>query len=126
MAAELVAFVCEGPTCKDRWDSATPCQSVADRLEGGAADQPICVVREICLGHCQRGPSVMTVPVPGAQAAIARWLRPDESSPGARVHHPRSVLQAAALIRAQLAVPSGTRTVEAETELPVAANPELA
>ena len=123
---ELVAFVCEGPTCKDRWDSATPCQSVADGLEAGAADPPICVVREICLGHCQRGPSVMTVPVPGAQAAIARWLRADQSSPGARVHHPRSVLQAAALIRAQLAVPSATRTVEAETELPVAANPELA
>jgi hypothetical protein len=36
------------------------------------------------------------------------------------------VLQAADLIRAQLAVPSGTGTVEAETELPVAANPELA
>jgi hypothetical protein len=126
MAVELVAFVCEGPTCRDRWDSATPCQSVADGLNGGDPDQPICVISEICLGHCQQGPSVVTVPVPGAQAAIARWLRPDQSSPGARVHHPRSVLQATALIGAQLAVHSGTRTVEAATELPVAANRELA
>jgi hypothetical protein len=112
MAVELVAFVCEGPTCRDRWDSATPRQSVADGLgRAAAADGRICVLRETCLGHCQRGPSVMTMPVSESEAGPAVWWRPDESSPGARVHHPRSIAQAADLIA---------------TEVPVAANPELA
>jgi hypothetical protein len=131
MAAPLVAFVCEGPTCSDRWDSRTPRQAVAEAL-GQATDgePPICVVREICLGHCQRGPSVLTMPLSPGQAEQAPWLRPDQSTPGARVHHPRSVAEAAALISAASSVDRGSRTAASAAETsghaPVAANPEVA
>ena len=135
MAVDLLAFVCEGPTCCDRWDSATPRRAVVDGLmhqgsgEARARSQ-IVVVREICLGHCQRGPSVLTMPVPRAQIGEAQWLRPDESSPGARIHHPRTTAQAAALILAAAQGPSstvsGSRMTDDAAELPVATNPELA
>lgn len=135
---DLVAFVCEGPTCSDRWDSATPRRAVVDGLMHQASGEArartqIVVVREICLGHCQRGPSVLTMPVPRSQIGEAQWLPPDESSPDARIHHPRTTAHAAALILAASAVASGSRDsgsrmtdVDADAELPVATNPELA
>ena len=135
MAVDLLAFVCEGPTCSDRWDSATPRRAVVDGLMQQAGEargrSQIVVVREICLGHCQRGPSVLTMPVPRGQLAEAHWWRPDESSPGAQIHHPCTTAQAAALILAASAAASGgrdsgSRTGDGTAEVPVATNPELA
>jgi hypothetical protein len=131
MAVDLLAFVCEGPTCSDRWDSATPRRAVVDGLmhqgpgEARARSQ-IVVVREICLGHCQRGPSVLTIPIPAGGISEAQWSRPDEGCPGARIHHPRTTAQAAALILAESRVASGSRISQREAELSVATNPELA
>jgi hypothetical protein len=131
MAVDLIAFVCEGPTCSDRWDSATPRRAVVDGLMHQASGEArercqIVVVREICLGHCQRGPTVLIMPVPRSQLGEAQWLGPDESSAGARIHHPRTTAQAAALILAASSVASGTPMSGGAAELSVATNPELA
>jgi hypothetical protein len=108
MPGDLVAFVCEGPTCSDRWDSARPRLAIVERLRI-ERQESVCVARKICLGDCQQGPNLQI---------------------GARIHHPATVAEAAALIRAEATADSGSRTdagaATVKAEVTVAANPELA
>jgi hypothetical protein len=122
----LIVFVCEGPTCIDRWETPEPRAAIASGLaargDGRGGNGPtkpmtagVRLERETCLGHCRRGPNICSVP-PVHTGAGADPMRPLPESPGARIHHGLTVAGAVAAIEVRLSPP----------ELGVAANSELA
>jgi hypothetical protein len=115
MAAELLVFVCEGPTCCDRWATGAPRAQIAQQLADRCLRHRVHLQSEICFGHCERGANLVTQPF----TEEARWLGPDLTAPGARVHHQMTVLQAVQTVVHALGAQS-------EADLAVAANPEVA
>jgi hypothetical protein len=69
---KLIVFVCEGPTCKDRWETSNPRGAIAGELHRRACADGVRLEREICLGHCQHGPNVgaLAAPARGDKAAV--------------------------------------------------------
>ena len=118
MAAALLVFVCEGPTCSDKWGAGAPRAQIARQLaERGLADR-VHLESEICFGYCQRGANLITQPF----TEQSRWSRPDPFAPGAGVHHDMDLGRAVRTIVDRL-VCLGRVTGE---DLTVAANPEVA
>jgi hypothetical protein len=115
MAADLLVFVCEGPTCCDRWDSCAPRAQIARRLAEQRLDDRVHLQAEICFGHCRQGANLVTQPFTDED----RWRGPDPTAPGARVHHQMSVAQAVETL-------VHTLRSRPEEDLAVAANPEVA
>jgi hypothetical protein len=117
-------FVCEGPTCKDRWETTNPRGAIAGALKRRACADSVRLEREICFGHCQQGPNL------GALAADPRGtgpIRPDpewqqDRDRQLQIVHRLTVVAAAELIAGRVAE---LDRVSAE-DLAVAANPEVA
>jgi hypothetical protein len=114
MAADLLVFVCEGPTCCDKWETGAPRAQIAQQLAARGLHPRVHLQSEICFGHCERGANLLTQPFTDQ----SRWRGPDPSAPGARVHHQMSVAQAVQTVVLTLAVQP--------EDLAVAANPEVA
>jgi hypothetical protein len=115
MAADLLVFVCEGPTCCDKWDTNAPQDQIAKQLAERRLEDRVHLQSEICFGHCRQGANLVTQPFTNE----ARWRGPDPTVPGARVHHQMSVAQAVLTL---------VQTLETrpKDDLAVAANPEVA
>lgn len=115
MPAELLVFVCEGPTCCDKWGTSAPRTQIARQLEEHELTNRVHLQTEICFGHCQRGANLVTQPF----SESARWRGADLTVSGARVHHQMNVSQA---------VQTLVRLLDRgrDGDLAVAANPEVA
>jgi hypothetical protein len=125
----LIVFVCEGPTCKDRWETANPRGAIAGALEQRACADSVRLEREICFGHCRQGPNLCALAADPRGTLPIRpdpeWLQMGDSQVPEnvpKVIHHLTVTAAAEVIASRVAA---LARGSAE-DLAVAANPELA
>ena len=124
MAAQLVVFVCEGPTCSDRWGASAPSADIGRTLASRGVADKIALRTEICFGHCKRGPSLYSCPVDTSEGAVTgepalHLSHPRLDLPGAAFHHELTIDAAVDLVtRIASRAPAA--------ELAVAANRKLA
>jgi hypothetical protein len=111
---KLIVFVCEGPTCKDRWDTPNPRGAIAGELIRRDCADSVRLEREICFGRCQHGPNVSALPVGAGGDVLASAM--------ANVVDRLTVAAAGEAIARRVA---DLARAPAE-DLAVAANPELA
>lgn len=94
MTGRFVVYVCVGPTCAgQRGAEALFNHAVARAREAHLADV-LRIEREVCLGHCLRGPNVLVAP-----AAQAAHGLPLAGEPGVSVHHGMNEAALDALVR---------------------------